>query len=155
MFSKILIVACVCASWAASFFGPSLITKSEKGLSVQGQKVELASLLQEWCQHCGYQCIIQHDMKQKVSLDIEHASCQALQNHLLKDSDFEVSEEGVTRLFKKKSKGHWRAHIFHKRHASSVASHVKSLLSPAGMPSRSDAQGISLLRSFCKEYNTL
>ena len=67
---------------SASFFGPQWIHQTESGLSVQASAVAIAPLLQEWCQVCQKQCVIDHEIKQKLSLNLDCTSCEELLEQL-------------------------------------------------------------------------
>ncbi len=123
-------VLCVSSLQGASFFGPQWIHRTESGLNVQASAVAIAPLLQEWCQVCQKQCVIDHEIKQKLSLNLDHTSCEELLEQL--SSAVTVEQVASGYAFKKQSKGSWAAYQCLHRSAQEISGLLKQVLTPAG-----------------------
>ena len=113
-------------SQAATFFGNEWFKKTDEGISVIADSVPLPLLLKEWCQVCEQDCIIDHDIKQKLSLNIEKSSCTGLLQAMT--AGVAVDNIGLGKVFQKKSKGEWTRYACAHRKPSEVASQLKKLL---------------------------
>ena len=87
---------------AAGFFGPQWIEAGINGLNIHANGVETAVILNEWCMVCKQQCVVDHELKSKLSINLENISCDDFISTLLATIDFErASNQWV---FRKKSK---------------------------------------------------
>lgn len=123
-------VLCVSPLQSASFFGPQWIQQTDSGLSVHASAVAIAPLLQEWCQVCQKQCVIDHEIKQKLSLNLDQTTCEELLEQLSSAVSVEQVSSGYA--FKKQSKGSWAAYQCQHRSAQEMTELLKQVLSPAG-----------------------
>ncbi len=145
----------ITAVWAiqvsgASFFGPQWIKKTETGISVSANSVSVAPLLQEWCQICKKECVIDHDMKQKLSINLEETSCEVVLEQLSAAVATEAVASGYS--FKKQSKGSWAEYHCQNRSAQEVAALLKQVLTPAGKYEHLLADNISSMIWVPKDF---
>ena len=131
MYCKYLgIVVIIYHAQAASFFGTQWIHKSDKGLSINADNIPVASLLNEWCEVCAQQCVVDHELKAKLSVHLDERSCDEVKTVL--SENVWVDKEKALLLFRKQPKGDWVAYTCQKRVASDVAAKLKQVLLPAG-----------------------
>lgn len=114
----------------ASFFGNQWIEQHESGLRVLGDNIQLSGLLKEWCDVCHKQCVIDIDAKQKISLSIEHSSCDQVYQFLSQSVAIDIVNDVY--WFQKEPKGLWVTYSCQYRQPSDIMAALKSLLSPMG-----------------------
>ena len=123
-------IAIISFSQASSFFGTQWIHRSESELTVNANNIPVSSLLNEWCEVCNQQCVVDHEIKSKLSLHLEKSSCDKLQTVLV--DNIWAKKENDLWQFRKQPKGDWVTYACKKRAASDIAAKLKHVLSPAG-----------------------
>ena len=128
IYSLVIFVLCIPFSTTASvFFQQSLITETDKGLSVHVDKVEASTLLNAWCEVCHKNCIMKHDTKIKVNIHEDHISCHELLTDLLTTTQLQLIQNQDRLVFLPPQKREWITYSFQNRSAHEVATLLAKL----------------------------
>ena len=136
-----LLISTMC--YASGFFGQAWVHQEGELLSVNADKVDTAALLNEWCGACEKQCIIDHDIKHKLSISLSGVSCDQLLSELLSSASVSWDQHGTIYIFSKSNKGHWVPYKCQNRRASELELLLKPLLTPAAKGERMLSDDIS------------
>ncbi|UTC24565.1 type II and III secretion system protein [Candidatus Comchoanobacter bicostacola] len=112
---------------AATFFGQSWISGTHEHLNAHAEKVDVASLLSNWCDVCNQQCTINHSLKQKISIHMDDTSCDKLLSSMCNASNIIARKETEGwRFFEQQN--NWVAHQFQKRPVHEIKPLLSAML---------------------------
>ncbi|MCP8352214.1 type II and III secretion system protein [Candidatus Synchoanobacter obligatus] len=117
-------------SGQATLFGPKWLHIEKGQVSVQANGIVISGLLNEWCQVCDKQCVVDHEIKSKLSLNIPRMTCEDL--YMVLTKGVEVTTLADTLVFSKPAKGTWVPYPCSFRRPEEMAAKLKALLSPMG-----------------------